>query len=87
MAFLDLKPFGSDFSEPAISPWRSKLSKLCIRQVMGNDVAIFLVEFITVPQLGTSTFFLLMIMALIDVIAGFTVTVSTAHRGINISQY
>ncbi|MEE4377216.1 MAG: hypothetical protein V2J55_06850 [Candidatus Competibacteraceae bacterium] len=49
--------------------------------------AIFLVEFITVPQLGTSTFFLLMVMALIDVIAGFTVTVSTAHRGINISQY
>jgi len=49
--------------------------------------AIFLVEFITVPQLGTSTFFLLMVMALIDVIAGFTVTVSTAQRGINIGQY
>ncbi|MEZ5582081.1 MAG: hypothetical protein R3F37_04235 [Candidatus Competibacteraceae bacterium] len=46
-----------------------------------------MIEFITVQQLGTSTFFLLMMMALIDVIAGFTVTVSSAHRGITISQY
>jgi hypothetical protein len=49
--------------------------------------AAFLVEFITVQQLGTSTFFLIMVMSLIDVIAGFTVTVSSAHRGITISQY
>lgn len=49
--------------------------------------AAFLIEFITLPSLGNSTFFLLMVMSLIDVIAGFTVTVSTAHRGITISQY
>lgn len=49
--------------------------------------AIFLIEFITLAPLGNSTFFLIMVMALIDVIAGFTVTVSSAHRGITISQY
>ena len=40
----------------------------------------FLVEFIVVEQAATSTFFLLTIIALIDVIAGYSVTIQSARR-------
>jgi len=43
---------------------------------------IFLVEFIVVPGAGTATFMILTLMALLDVVAGFTVTISTARRDI-----
>ncbi len=39
-----------------------------------------LIGFLLVPALGTSTFLLIMVMALFDVIAGFTITISTARR-------
>lgn len=39
-----------------------------------------LLGFLLVPALGTSTFFIIMAMALFDVIAGFTVTINTARR-------
>jgi hypothetical protein len=41
---------------------------------------IFLVEFLVVPQAGNSTFFILILLSLLDVIAGFTITISTAKR-------
>jgi len=41
---------------------------------------IFLVLFLTVKPCGTSTFLLATLMSLIDVIAGFTITISTARR-------
>jgi hypothetical protein len=47
---------------------------------------IFLMEFILVPQVGNSTFFLIMVISLIDVIAGFTITISTARRDITMDQ-
>lgn len=40
----------------------------------------FVVEFLTVAACGTSTFFILALMALIDVIAGFTVSIVAARR-------
>jgi len=40
----------------------------------------FLIEFLTIPFAGTSTFFLLMLMALADVIAGFSVSIASARR-------
>jgi hypothetical protein len=40
----------------------------------------FVVEFLTVADCGTSTFFILASMALIDVIAGFTVSIVAARR-------
>lgn len=43
---------------------------------------VCLVEFITLRPLANSTFFLIMLMTLIDVIAGFTVTISSARRDI-----
>ncbi len=41
---------------------------------------VFLVEFLVVQACGTSTFFILMLMALLDVVAGFTVTIVGARR-------
>jgi hypothetical protein len=47
------------------------------------SMAVFvlcLVLYILVPACGTGTFLLITLMTLIDVIAGFTVTISTARR-------
>lgn len=44
----------------------------------------FLVEFLMVAGAATSLFFTLMIIALIDVLAGFSVSIRTAGRDINI---
>ena len=41
-----------------------------------------LVGFLLSRPLGTSTFLLIMVLALLDVIAGFTVTISSARRDI-----
>lgn len=40
----------------------------------------FLVEFIVVKEAATSTFFLLTVISLIDVIAGYSVTIQSARR-------
>ncbi len=40
----------------------------------------FLIEFIVAPGAGTATFMLLTLLALIDVIAGFTISIATARR-------
>ena len=44
---------------------------------------IFIVEFITVKKCGTATFLVLAFMSLVDVIVGFTVTLSSAKRDVN----
>lgn len=43
-----------------------------------------LVEFLAVPQAGTSVFFFIMIAALIDVVAGFSIGIRTARRDLNL---
>lgn len=47
---------------------------------------IFLIEFIVIKNAGNSTFLILTLMAMLDVIAGFTVTISTARRDISFMQ-
>jgi hypothetical protein len=47
---------------------------------------VFLIEFIIVKGAGTSTFFILALMSLFDVIAGFTVTITTARRDITMDR-
>lgn len=47
---------------------------------------IALVEFIVLPQFGTSTFFALVLLALFDVIAGFTVTITAARRDFTVGE-
>ncbi len=46
---------------------------------------LFLVLFLLVKSAGTSTFFILTLMSLVDVIAGFTITVASARRDFNMS--
>ena len=43
-----------------------------------------LVEFLLVERAGTSTFFLLLIIALVDVLVGFTVSVRSSQRQVEI---
>ena len=47
---------------------------------------VFLIEFITVRQCGSATFLTLAFMALVDVVAGFTVTISSANRDFSLGQ-
>lgn len=44
---------------------------------------IFLVQFITFDLAGTSTFLILTMMALVDVIVGFSVTIAAARRDVS----
>lgn len=46
---------------------------------------IALIELLVMPQMASMTFFLIMLMALIDVITGFTVTISSARRDLQSS--
>ncbi len=46
---------------------------------------IFLVEFLLVGAASSSVFFLLMVMSLIDVVAGFTVSITSASRDVSMS--
>lgn len=43
---------------------------------------IALLAFVTAPAFTTSTFFLIMVMTLIDVVAGFIITIRVARRDI-----
>lgn len=43
---------------------------------------IFLIEFLVVPRLGNTTFLIMTAASLMDVVMGFTVTISTAKRDI-----
>lgn len=45
---------------------------------------VCLVEFIVLPGFGTSVFLLLTLMCFVDVVAGFTVTISAARRDFGI---
>jgi hypothetical protein len=44
---------------------------------------LFLVEFLLVPSAATAVFFIIMVMALIDVMAGFSVSIRSSGRDIN----
>jgi hypothetical protein len=45
----------------------------------------FLIEFLLVKSAATPVFFLLMIMALVDVLAGFSVSIRSAGRDVNLN--
>ena len=47
---------------------------------------VMLVEFLLVRQAGTSAFFILMIISLVDVMAGFIITARTAQRDMTVEQ-
>lgn len=45
---------------------------------------VFLIQFIVFSKAGSATFLILTMMALLDVIAGFTISLSTARRDISV---
>ena len=62
-----------------------KSTRMGTRSVMDHILAMalfigMLVEFLLVARAGTSTFFLLMAIALVDVLAGFIVGIRSAQR-------
>jgi hypothetical protein len=46
---------------------------------------VFLVEFLLIGGAGSSVFFLLMIMSIFDVVAGFTVSITSAGRDVTMA--
>lgn len=53
------------------------------------SMAVFvacLLEFVLLPRFATTTFFLITLMAFIDVIAGFTVSLQTARRDLSVGN-
>lgn len=52
---------------------------------MGTFLA-FLIIFLTVKDAGSSTFLILTLMSLLDVVGGFTVTISTARRDLGVGH-
>jgi hypothetical protein len=62
------------------------------QRAIGNHLAstgvfiIYLIEFILVGIAANSTFFLLMLMSLFDVAAGFTISIRTASRDVTYSR-
>ena len=62
-----------------------KATRIGTRAVVDHALSLLLflvmmVEFLLVPQAATATFFLLMAISLVDVLAGFAVTLRTAQR-------
>lgn len=46
---------------------------------------VALVEFITLPAFATSSFFFLVLMALFDIVAGFTISIVAAKRDLGVA--
>ena len=66
-----------------------KSTRMGMRSIIDHILAMalfvaMLVEFLLVRQAGTSTFFLLMIIALVDVLAGFIVSIRSSQRRLEI---
>jgi len=68
-----------------------KATRMGIRGLMDHILSmilfiVMLVEFLLVARAGTSTFFILMVISLVDVLAGFIITARTAQRDIQIER-
>ena len=68
-----------------------KATKVGVRSVVDHvlSMALFivmLIEFLLVRQAGTSTFFILMMISVVDVLGGFIITLRTAQRDMMIEK-
>jgi hypothetical protein len=68
-----------------------KATRMGVRSIIDHVLSMvlfiaMLVEFLLVKQAGTSTFFVLMMISMVDVIGGFTVTLRTAQRDMTIEK-
>ena len=65
----------------------SSSSRAIINHSLSTVVLIvFLIEFLVVPFAAHSVFFILMLMALFDVVAGFSITIKAARRDLALGQ-
>ena len=68
-----------------------KATRIGVRSIVDHILSMvlfvaMLVEFLLVRQAGSSTFFILMMISVVDVLAGFTVTLRTAQRDMTIEK-
>ena len=68
-----------------------KATRIGVRSVVDHILSmvlfvIMLIEFLLVRQAGTSTFFLLMMVSVVDVLGGFIVTLRTAQRDLTVER-
>jgi len=66
-----------------------KATRIGLRNIVDHILAmalfiVMLVEFLLVARAGTSTFFLLMIIALVDVLDGFIVSLRTSQHQVEV---
>lgn len=67
----------------------AKATRMSRRGIVDHVLSFFvfvgmLIEFLLVKEAATGTFFLLLVIALVDVLAGFIVSVRTAQRGVTV---
>ena len=79
------------FSVLLLSVEVMKATRMGVRAIIDHVLSMLLfiamlIEFLLVKQAGTSTFFILMVICLVDVLAGFIVTARTAQRDIAIDR-
>ena len=66
---------------------RSSSSRGIIDHMLSMGLfVVMLIEFLLLPQAATSTFFLLMMISLVDVLGGFTVTARAARRDVAVEE-
>jgi hypothetical protein len=68
-----------------------KATRVGMRTIVDHALSMLLfigmlAEFLLVKQAGTSTFFILMAVSLVDVLGGFVITARTAQRDIEIER-
>jgi hypothetical protein len=69
-----------------------KATRTGIRSVVDHILSMvlfvaMLIEFLVVGRAGTSTFFILMMISVVDVLGGFIITLSTARRDLTIERF
>ncbi len=67
-----------------------KATRIGVRSIIDHMLSMLifvamLLEFLLVQRAATSAFFLLMLIAFVDVLGGFTITIRTAERDINLA--
>ena len=69
-----------------------KATRSSTRSIVDHALSLILflgmmVEFILVPRAATATFFVLLVIAFVDVVGGFAVTLRTAQRDLTIEGH
>jgi hypothetical protein len=69
-----------------------KATRIGMRSIVDHVLSltlfiVMLIEFLLVRQAGTSTFFILMLIAIVDVVAGLIVTLRTSQRDFSIEKF